>query len=125
MRDFQKLTPIKFQKFREENPDHYVVSYINCTAEVKAQSDLICTSSNAVSLIKKIPEDKKIIFAPDQNLGRWVQKNSGRDLKLWPGRRWTDISCNARTTDLSLSASGPAAPWKCVGTCSVGGRTFV
>ncbi len=53
----------KFQKFREENPDHYVVSYINCTAEVKAQSDLICTSSNAVSLIKKIPEDKKIIFA--------------------------------------------------------------
>jgi len=75
----------KFQKFREEHPDHYVVSYINCTAEVKAQSDLICTSSNAVSLIKKIPEDKKIIFAPDQNLGRWVQKNSGRDLKLWPG----------------------------------------
>ena len=52
-----------------KNPDHYVVSYINCTAEVKAQSDLICTSSNAVSLIKKIPEDKKIIFAPDQNLG--------------------------------------------------------
>jgi len=75
----------KFQKFREENQDHYVVSYINCTAEVKAQSDLICTSSNAVSLIKNIPGDKKIIFAPDQNLGRWVQKNSGRDLKLWPG----------------------------------------
>ncbi len=75
----------KFQKFRKENPDHYVVSYINCSAEVKAQSDLICTSSNAVSLIKKIPKDKKIIFAPDQNLGRWVQKNSGRDLKLWPG----------------------------------------
>ena len=75
----------EFQKFREENPDHYVVSYINCTAEVKAQSDLICTSSNAVSLVKKIPKDKKIIFAPDQNLGRWVQKNSGRELKLWPG----------------------------------------
>ena len=75
----------EFQKFREENPDHYVVSYINCTAEVKAQSDLICTSSNAVSLIEKIPKDKKIIFAPDKNLGRWVQKNSGRKLKLWPG----------------------------------------
>ncbi len=75
----------EFQKFREENPDHYVVSYINCTAEVKAQSDLICTSSNAVSLVKKIPKDKKIIFAPDKNLGRWVQKNSGRKLKLWPG----------------------------------------
>ena len=75
----------EFQKFREENPDHYVVSYINCTAEVKAQSDLICTSSNAVSLVEKIPKDKKIIFAPDKNLGRWVQKNSGRELKLWPG----------------------------------------
>ncbi len=75
----------EFQKFREENPDHYVVSYINCTAEVKAQSDLICTSSNAVSLVEKIPQDKKIIFAPDKNLGRWVQKNSGRKLKLWPG----------------------------------------
>ncbi len=75
----------EFQKFREENPDHYVVSYINCTAEVKAQSDLICTSSNAVALVEKIPKDKKIIFAPDKNLGRWVQKNSGRELKLWPG----------------------------------------
>ncbi len=75
----------EFKKFRDENPDHYVVSYINCTAEVKAQSDLICTSSNAVSLVKKIPKDKKIIFAPDQNLGRWVQKNSGKELKLWPG----------------------------------------
>ena len=75
----------EFQKFREANPDHFVVSYINCTAEVKAQSDLICTSSNAVALVNKLPKDKKIIFAPDQNLGRWVQKNSGRDLKLWPG----------------------------------------
>ena len=75
----------EFRKFREANPDHYVVSYINCTAEVKAQSDLICTSSNAVSLVERLPKDKKIIFAPDKNLGRWVQKNSGRDLKLWPG----------------------------------------
>ena len=75
----------EFQKFREQHPDHFVVSYINCTAEVKAQSDLICTSSNAVSLVQKIPKDKKIIFAPDQNLGRWVQKNSRRELKLWPG----------------------------------------
>jgi len=75
----------EFQKFREDNPDHFVVSYINCTAEVKAQSDLICTSSNAVALVNKLPKDKEIIFAPDQNLGRWVQKNSGRKLKLWPG----------------------------------------
>ena len=75
----------EFQRFRNQNPDHYVVSYINCSAEVKAQSDLICTSSNAVSLVERIPKDKKIIFAPDQNLGRWVQKKSGRELKLWPG----------------------------------------
>ena len=75
----------EFQIFKNKNPDHYVVSYINCSAEVKAQSDLICTSSNAVSLVEKIPKDKKIIFAPDQNLGRWVQKKSGRALKLWPG----------------------------------------
>ena len=77
--------PDKFKEFIEANPDHYVVSYINCSAEVKAQSDLICTSSNAVSLVKNLPSDKKIIFAPDQNLGKWVQKNSGRNLKLWPG----------------------------------------
>ena len=75
----------EFRKFREANPDHYVVSYINCSAEVKAQSDLICTSSNAVSLVKNIPANKKIIFAPDKNLGRWVQKKSGRALKLWEG----------------------------------------
>ena len=75
----------KFGKFIDSNPDHYVVSYINCSAEVKALSDLICTSSNAVSLVKSLPKDKKIIFAPDQNLGKWVQKNSGRELKLWPG----------------------------------------
>ncbi len=75
----------EFKKFRDDNPGHFVVSYINCTAEVKAQSDLICTSSNAVALVNKLPKDTKIIFAPDQNLGRWVQKNSGRDLKLWPG----------------------------------------
>ena len=75
----------EFGKFIDSNPDHYVVSYINCSAEVKALSDLICTSSNAVSLVKSLPKDKKIIFAPDQNLGKWVQKNSGRELKLWPG----------------------------------------
>ena len=77
--------PDKFKEFIDSNPDHYVVSYINCSAEVKAQSDLICTSSNAVSLVKSLPKEKKIIFAPDQNLGKWVQKKSRRDLKLWPG----------------------------------------
>ncbi|WP_320674599.1 quinolinate synthase NadA [Prochlorococcus sp. MIT 1341] len=74
-----------FAKFRAKYPNHYVVSYINCSAEVKAQSNLICTSSNAVDLIRKIPENIQLIFAPDQNLGRWVQNQSGRKLTLWPG----------------------------------------
>jgi len=62
-----------------------VVSYINCSAAVKAQSDLICTSSNAVDLVRQLPADRPILFAPDQNLGRWVQRQSGRALTLWPG----------------------------------------
>ena len=78
--------PDEFKLFKQRHPDHFVVSYINCSAAVKAQSDLICTSSNAVDLVRKLPKEKPILFAPDQNLGRWVQRNSGRDLTLWPGR---------------------------------------
>ena len=76
----------EFARFRAEHPDHLVVSYINCTAAVKAQSDLICTSSNAVDLVNQLPANRPILFAPDQNLGRWVQRQSGRELTLWPGR---------------------------------------
>ena len=76
----------EFAAFRARYPDHLVISYINCTAAVKAQSDLICTSSNAVDLVQQLPQDQPILFAPDQNLGRWVQRQSGRDLTLWPGR---------------------------------------
>ena len=76
----------EFEKFRQHHPDHFVVSYINCSAAVKAQSDLICTSSNAVDLVNQLPKNQPILFAPDQNLGRWVQRNSGRELTLWPGR---------------------------------------
>ena len=75
-----------FAAFRAEHPNHFVVSYINCTAAVKAQSDLICTSSNAVDLVNQLPLDRPVLFAPDQNLGRWVQRQSGRQLTLWPGR---------------------------------------
>jgi len=74
-----------FAAFRSQHPDHYVVSYINCSAAVKAQSDLICTSSNAVQLVRQLPPERPILFAPDQNLGRWVARGSGRDLTLWPG----------------------------------------
>ncbi len=76
----------EFAAFRDQHPDHFVVSYINCTAAVKAQSDLICTSSNAVDLVNQLPSDRPILFAPDRNLGRWVQRQSGRELTFWPGR---------------------------------------
>ena len=74
-----------FAAFRAAHPDHIAVSYINCSAAVKAHSDLICTSSNAVDLVRQLPADRPILFAPDKNLGRWVQRQSGRELTLWPG----------------------------------------
>ena len=77
--------PEKFAPFKAAHPDHLVVSYINCSAEIKAMSDIICTSSNAVKIVSQIPEDRPIIFAPDRNLGRYVMQQTGRDLVLWQG----------------------------------------
>jgi quinolinate synthase len=74
-----------FRKFREQHPDHVVISYINCSSEIKALSDIICTSSNAEAIIRSVPSDKKIIFAPDKNLGRFLAKKTGRDMLLWDG----------------------------------------
>lgn len=78
-------TPEAFEKFLEAYPGHVVVSYINCSAEIKAISDVICTSSNAETIVSKIPQDKKIVFAPDANLGRHVMKKTGREMVLWQG----------------------------------------
>jgi quinolinate synthase len=77
--------PDDFAAFRSKHPDHFVVSYVNCSAAVKAQSDLICTSSNAVHLVNQLPKDQPIIFAPDKNLGRWVAQQTGREMVLWDG----------------------------------------
>ena len=74
-----------FKAFRERYPDHMVISYINCSAEVKALSDIICTSSNAEKIIRQIPAGQPILFAPDQHLGRYLIKKTGRELLLWPG----------------------------------------
>jgi len=74
-----------FKKFKEKYPDHVVVSYVNCTAELKTLTDICCTSSNAKYVIESIPEDKGIIFAPDKNLGAYLQKVTGRDMILWNG----------------------------------------
>ncbi|NCT93174.1 MAG: quinolinate synthase NadA [Chitinophagaceae bacterium] len=74
-----------FRAFKEKHPDHLVVSYINCTADIKALSDIICTSSNAEKIIESIPADQPIIFAPDKNLGAWLNKKTGRNMLLWNG----------------------------------------
>jgi quinolinate synthase len=74
-----------FRAFREANPDHLVISYINCSAEIKALSDIICTSSNAEKIIESLPASQKIIFAPDKNLGAYLKKKTGRDMLLWNG----------------------------------------
>lgn len=77
--------PEEFRKFREAHPDHVVITYINCTVEIKALSDIICTSSNALKVVESVPADKKIIFAPDKNLGAYIIKKTGRDMLLWNG----------------------------------------
>jgi quinolinate synthase len=71
--------------WKAAHPNHTLVSYVNCSAEVKAVSDIICTSSNAERVIASIPEDQGILFCPDRNLGAWLKKRSGRDMKLWQG----------------------------------------
>jgi quinolinate synthase len=77
--------PPVFRKFKEKYPDHIVVSYINCTAELKTLTDICCTSTNAVHIIESIPKDQPIIFAPDKNLGQYLIKKTGRDMVLWNG----------------------------------------
>ncbi|MBD1854319.1 quinolinate synthase NadA [Leptolyngbya boryana CZ1] len=77
--------PDEFAKFKAKYPDHLVISYINCTADIKAMSDIICTSANAVKIVNQIPADQPIIFAPDRNLGKYVIEQTGRDMVLWQG----------------------------------------
>lgn len=81
----ESCTPAGFKPFVEAHPNHVVVSYINCSADIKALSDIICTSANAVKVVNSIPKDKEIIFAPDKNLGAFVMKQTGRDMLLWDG----------------------------------------
>lgn len=77
--------PERFAAFKQKYPEHIVISYINCTAEIKAMSDIICTSSNAVQIVESVPKEKGIIFAPDKNLGAYIIKKTGRDMVLWDG----------------------------------------
>lgn len=77
--------PHLFAKFKERYPNHVVITYVNCTAELKAMSDIVCTSSNAVQIVNSLPKDQPIIFGPDRNLGRYVAQKTGRELVLWNG----------------------------------------
>jgi quinolinate synthase len=77
--------PALFKAFKDKHPDHIVISYINCSAGIKALSDIICTSSNARAIVESLPPDQKIIFAPDKNLGGYINKVSGRNMLLWNG----------------------------------------
>jgi quinolinate synthase len=76
----------EFRRWVEAHPGAYVVSYVNCSAAVKALSDVICTSSNAEKVIRSVPPEREILFAPDMHLGGWLQRRTGRALTLWPGR---------------------------------------
>jgi quinolinate synthase len=77
--------------YKERHPGVYVVAYINCTAGVKAQSDVICTSGNAEKMVRHVPEDRDILFVPDQNLGEWVMEKTGRKMRLWQGNCYIHI----------------------------------
>ncbi len=100
--------PLEFAEFIAQYPDHVVISYINCTAEIKALSDIICTSSNAVKIVEQLPPDQKIIFAPDRNLGRYVMKQTGREMVLWQGSCIVHETFSERRL-LELKAKYPAA----------------
>ncbi len=77
--------PKEFKKFKDKHPDHMVISYINCTADIKTMSDIICTSGNALQIVNSLPKNQKIIFAPDKNLGGYINIISGREMVLWDG----------------------------------------
>jgi quinolinate synthase len=100
--------PEEFAQFKAKYPEHLVVSYINCSAEIKAMSDIICTSSNAVKIINQIPKEQPIIFAPDRNLGRYVMQQTGRDLVLWQGSCIVHETFSARKI-LALKLEHPEA----------------
>jgi quinolinate synthase len=116
----ESCTPEALAELKAKHPDHLVVSYVNTTAAVKALSDYCCTSSNATQIINSIPADQKIIFAPDVNLGRWVQEQTGRDMVLWPGtctRPSTRSTCSSywlRTRAPSSSRTPSVSRRSCV-----------
>lgn len=95
--------------WQAQHPHLYTVAYINCSAAVKALSDLICTSGNAVRMIERVPADKEILFVPDQNLGAWVARQTGRPMHLWPGSCYAHVLFTARAIE-NVRQQFPDAP---------------
>lgn len=81
----ESCPPDAFKEFIDRYPDHIVITYVNCSAEIKALSDIVCTSSNAIKIVESVPKETPIIFAPDKNLGKYVSQQTGRKLLLWDG----------------------------------------
>src|ERR1044072_7516150 len=95
----ESCPPEKLKEFLEQHPDknYYVVAYINCSAGVKALSDVICTSGNAEKIVRSVPADRNILFVPDQNLGAWVIERTGRKMDLWQGNCYIPVEFTARS----------------------------
>lgn len=98
----------KLAAYKAEHPGLYVVAYINCSAGVKALSDVICTSGNARRIVERVPADREILFVPDQNLGQWVQQHTGRKMRLWPGSCYAHVLFTVRSLE-ALKARFPGA----------------
>ena len=96
-------------EYKAAHPNVYVVAYINCSAAVKALSDVICTSGNAAKIVARAPADREILFVPDQNLGQWVAQQTGRDMRLWPGSCYAHIQFTVAAIE-KLRARFPGAP---------------
>ncbi len=101
--------PAKFKAFRDAHPDHIAITYINCSTEVKALSDIIVTSSSAETILAQIPMDQKIIFGPDKHLGGYIARKTGRDMLLWPGVCIVHEAFS-ETELIKLKAQHPGAP---------------
>jgi len=99
----------RLAEYKAAHPDVYVVAYINCSAAVKALSDVICTSGNAAKIVSRAPADREILFVPDQNLGQWVMQQTGRAMQLWPGNCYAHVMFTVEALE-KLRERFPGAP---------------
>ncbi len=99
----------KLKAFQRTNPNFYTIAYINCSAEVKASSDVICTSGNAVKIVKAAPPDRDLLFVPDENLGAWVMEQTGRPMTLWRGNCYVHVEWTHASV-LRIRSDFPGAP---------------